>query len=119
MGKTLEHYKRLPYTLYVEPMRDSDGSDYWVAEYRELRGCKTDGATEAEAIANVQDLFDEYISMRIETGLEIPEPTQLPFVVRELPIVLSPQKPVSSLPLDAGDTHETRAKEIYEEFEMA
>ena len=120
-SKTLEDYKRLPYTLFAEPMRDSDGSNYWVAEYRELRGCKTDGGTEAEAIANVQELFDEYVSMRIETGLEIPEPAQLPTVVRELRIVLSSQKPVSYVPLspDAEDTQETRGKEIYEEFEMA
>ena len=73
--KTLEYYRRLPYTLQLEPMHDSDDSNYWTAEYTELRGCKTDGQTDIEAVANLQELFDEYISVLIEDKIEIPEPT--------------------------------------------
>jgi len=62
-------------------MHDSDGSDYWVAEYLELRGCKTDGQSEADAVANLQELFDEYISARMEVSIEsIPEPAEVPMV---------------------------------------
>jgi len=69
--KTLEYYKRLPYTLHTEP--GADGK-YWLAEYAELRGCKTDGETEAAAVANLQELFDDFISTLIEEKAEIPEP---------------------------------------------
>ena len=86
--KTLEYYKRLPYMLYAQPMRDSDGSNYWTAEYLELRGCKTDGVTEAEAVTNLQELFDEYISARIDDNIEIPEPVQAPVVVKEIWIIV-------------------------------
>ena len=77
--KDLDYYRRLSYTLRTELIRDSDGSDYWVAEYLELRGCKTDGESEAEAVANLQELFDEYISARMEVSTkDIPEPAGLP-----------------------------------------
>jgi predicted RNase H-like HicB family nuclease len=75
--KTLEYYQRLPYTLYREPQKDSDGKKYWTAEYLELRGCKTEGETEAEAIKNLQNLFDEYIVLRIENNHAIPEPEKM------------------------------------------
>lgn len=93
MEKTLKYYKRLPYTLYTQPMRDSDGTRYWVAEYFELRGCKTEGSTEAEAIANVQELFDEYITLRLNNNIEIPEPASLPSYVEEV-IIQEPQKTI-------------------------
>lgn len=75
--KPLEYYKRLPYTLYREPVKDSDGKKYWTAEYVELRGCKTEGETESEAISNLQDLFDDYILTRIENKDVIPEPVKV------------------------------------------
>ncbi len=85
--KTLQDYRRLPYTLRTDLVKDSDGSEYWTAEYLELRGCKTDGTSEAEAVANVQELFDEYITARMERGNEIPGPTPSPVVVRDAWIV--------------------------------
>lgn len=69
MSKTLDYYKLLPYTLHTEPVADG-----WVAEFVELRGCKTDGGTEAEAVANLQELFDEYIQTLIDEKLDIAEP---------------------------------------------
>ena len=108
--KTIEYYRRLPYTLRAEPARDSDGNDYWTAEYLELRGCKTDATTEAEAIANQQELFDDYISARLETKTEIPEPAPLSGAVEDLWIFvprewISAQKP----PPDVEDTKHTDA----------
>ena len=73
-GKTLEYYKRLPYTLHTEPQKDEDGSNYWTAEYMELMGCKTDGLTESDAVNNLYELFDDYISAMIEENAEIVEP---------------------------------------------
>ena len=84
--KNLEYYKRLPYRLYVQPAQDSDDSKYWTAEYVELRGCKTDGDTEAEAVLNLQELFDEYISGRIEDVMDIPEPPHITVTVEDINI---------------------------------
>lgn len=107
--RTVEFYKRLPYTLRTEPVRDSNGENYWTAEYLELRGCKTDGKTEAEAVANVQELFDDYISMRIESGAEIPEPAQAPVAAREIWIVVPRELLFPVLPLaNIADTQGTK-----------
>src|ERR1051325_1241266 len=72
--KDLRYYKRLPYTLRTEPARDSDGTTYWLAQFEELPGCKTDGATEGDAINNLHELFDEFISSAIADRLPIKEP---------------------------------------------
>jgi predicted RNase H-like HicB family nuclease len=114
--KTIEYYQRLPYTLYREPVRDSDGTNYWTAEYLELRGCKTDGSTESEAIANLHELFDEYITIRIEENINIPEPSESPLFNSEIWIVLpqnqfSPSSPLNEM---VEDTKETSG--IYEEI---
>jgi len=75
--KDLKYYLKLPYTLRTELIIEEDKKQYWVAEYSELRGCKADGATEAEAVKNLQDLFDEYITTHLEKGYDIPEPAPL------------------------------------------
>ncbi len=75
--KDLEYYKRLPYSLRMELITEEDKTTYWTAEYAELRGCKTDGETEADAVANLQGLFDEYIAAHLEMKSDIPEPAQL------------------------------------------
>lgn len=115
MIKTLEYYRRLPYTLHTEPASDSSGENYWTAEYIELHGCKTDGDTEAEAVANVQELFDEYISVHLENNMEIPEPTRLPLAVEELWIIVQRrQLPAQQLPPDIEDTQQTRGETKHE-----
>ncbi len=124
-NKTLQYYKLLPYTLRLEPLHDSDGSNYWVAEYTELRGCKTDGDNEAEAVANLNELFDEYISSAIEDGLDIPEPARevvtdaerilkLPaqfrfqkIIKKRWMVIPSEQQPTHPLPEEG--MHETKA----------
>jgi predicted RNase H-like HicB family nuclease len=84
MYKTLEEYKRLPYTLRTEPIDDPEDGYYWLSEYIELQGCKTEGNTEAEAVANLYELFDEYISTMIKNNSEIPLPIPLPKRVTEV-----------------------------------
>ncbi len=46
----------------------------FVAEAPELPGCAADGATYAEAIANVEVIIDEWIETAKELGRDIPEP---------------------------------------------
>jgi len=110
--KTLEYYRRLPYTLYREPQQDQDGSKYWTAEYLELRGCKTDGSTESEAIANLQELFDEYVLMRLEAHDDnIPEPAQNKVTVTEAKVVLFREKMIQAGNSNvAEETLETKAE---------
>jgi predicted RNase H-like HicB family nuclease len=45
-----------------------------IAEVPELPGCAADGATYAEAIANVQVVIDEWLETARELGREIPKP---------------------------------------------
>ena len=45
-----------------------------IAEVPELPGCAADGATYAEALANVQIIIDEWLATARELGREIPKP---------------------------------------------
>ncbi len=111
MDKTLEYYRHLPYTIRTQPEKDSDGTDYWTAEYIELRGCKTDGSSEAEAIKNVQDLFDEHITIRLSKGTLIPEPEKEGFELQ--PLMKMPPL-LEILQITAGMTMtESPKKEIF------
>jgi predicted RNase H-like HicB family nuclease len=49
-----------------------DGS--FIAEVPELPGCAADGATYAEALANVDVVIQEWIETAKELGRPIPEP---------------------------------------------
>jgi len=52
----------------------SEEDDAFVAEAPELSGCAADGATYAEALANIQIIIDEWIETAKELGRTIPEP---------------------------------------------
>ena len=88
--KTLDYYRQLPYRVHSEIIQEPDGSRYWIAEYVDLRGCKTEGKTQAEAIHNVQELFDEYISERLKLGHEIPEPAVIHHLIPSIEVEVSP-----------------------------
>ena len=67
--------------------------------------------TEAKAVTNLQELFDEYISARIDDNIEIPEPVQAPVVGKEIWIIVQEKQPPSISPsLNAVDTQETRGE---------
>ena len=115
--KTLEYYRRLPYTMYCEPQGNSDGSLCWVAEYLELRGCKTDGIGEAEAIASLQELFDDYISTLLEEGVEIPEPQHLSSTIEEVWLEISSNQIISrSHSIQPEPTKNTEMNQVYHEI---
>lgn len=46
----------------------------FIAEVPELLGCMADGATYAEAVANVEIIIDEWIETAKDLGREIPAP---------------------------------------------
>ncbi|HMR87907.1 MAG TPA: type II toxin-antitoxin system HicB family antitoxin [Saprospiraceae bacterium] len=52
----------------------SSQDDAFVVEVHELAGCKADGETYEEAIANVRLVINEWIETAIELGREIPKP---------------------------------------------
>ena len=51
---------------------EEDGA--FIAEVPELPGCAADGATYAEALANVDVIIQEWIETAEELGRAIPEP---------------------------------------------
>ena len=76
MKRTLELYKSLPYSRRAEGIHEGEGPPYWVAWIEELPGCKTDGATHAEAMLNLDAAFDDYIEAMLEFESDIPVPQE-------------------------------------------
>jgi predicted RNase H-like HicB family nuclease len=52
----------------------SEEDKAFIAEVPELPGCAADGATYADALANVQVIIEEWIETANELGRPIPEP---------------------------------------------
>jgi len=52
----------------------SKEDEVFIAEVPELPGCASDGATYAEAVANVDVIIQEWIETAQELGRAIPEP---------------------------------------------
>jgi len=73
---TIEDYLALPYRIALTPDTDEDGRSGWVAEILELPGAISQGATPDEAVENVRDAIEGWISVALEDGREIPTPRQ-------------------------------------------
>lgn len=55
----------------------SEEDDAFIAEVPELPGCAADGATYAEALANVDAVIQEWIETASELGRTVPEPKEV------------------------------------------
>jgi antitoxin HicB len=66
----LEDYLKLPYTITLQ--RDDEGD--WIARINELKGCTAHGATQAEALADVEEAEREWIQAALEDGISVPTP---------------------------------------------
>lgn len=82
-AKELADYLARPYTRELKP--NSDGT--WFATIVELPGCMTEGDAEGEALKNLSDAMEAWISSALEDGDPIPEPMNVEgysgkFVVR-------------------------------------
>jgi antitoxin HicB len=70
--KTIEEYMALPYTMIVR-WETNDG--LFVARVKEIDGCTGHGDSEAEAVAMLRDNLREWIEFCLESGEQIPVPT--------------------------------------------
>ena len=110
--KDLHYYRALPYTRRGEPAVEPGGR-YWLAWIEELPGCKTDGASEVEAMQHLDELFDEYITAKLAWGSDIPEPRGTGRRAAEPPTlsvrVLAEELPTgTSVPPDPVPEHSSR-----------
>ena len=70
MEKTIEYYMSLPYT--IELRREPE--EGWFVQVKELRGCMSQGQTQEEALAMIQEAMELWLEVALEDGLSIPEP---------------------------------------------
>lgn len=68
--KDLEYYLSLPYTIELTP--DVDG--FWFAEIPLLEGCMTNGESQTDALAMIEDAKRAWLTTALDMGLPIPEP---------------------------------------------
>jgi len=73
----LEYYLGLPYEVSVTPDKCTDGSDCYLARIVELPGCESHGDTPEEALANLEDAKNLFITSMIEDGVEPPVPVAI------------------------------------------
>jgi antitoxin HicB len=72
MIKTVEEYLALPYTIEITP---DDGSFF--VKVKELEGCMSVGETRTDALAMIEDAMQEWFTVAIEDGIDIPLPESL------------------------------------------
>lgn len=75
--KDLEYYMNLPYTTSIQKV-ENDATPYFFAKIEELPGCHTDGRTQIEALQELEEIKRDYLEIKLEAGVEIPEPNDLP-----------------------------------------
>ena len=73
VGRTVEEYLALPYTIEVHK-DESDGEPAYVARIVELPGCITQADTFEELEEMVQDAMRAWIESALEDGAAVPEP---------------------------------------------
>jgi predicted RNase H-like HicB family nuclease len=58
----------------------SKEDDCWIADVPDLRYCTTHGASQEEALANVQEAIEGWLEVARDRGLDIPEPRYRPAI---------------------------------------
>ena len=62
------------YPIFIEPLSEDDGGGF-LATVPDLPGCRSDGETYEEALANVQSAIQEWLEEWVDLGRTIPEPS--------------------------------------------
>jgi antitoxin HicB len=65
----------LDYPIVIEPLSANDGGGF-AALVPDLPGCMSDGETQQEAVANVQDAIRGWIEAAEEMGRPVPPPSR-------------------------------------------
>lgn len=84
--RTAQDYRRLPYRRTAKPIEDEAEGFYWLASVEEIPWIRIDGASHAEALLRLDEIFDDCVESMIDAGDDIPEPELWP---GELPRVRS------------------------------
>ena len=71
------------YSHIISQIPKEDGGGFLIT-FPDLPGCMSDGATEAEAVANGRDAFKSWVAARKDAAKEIPEPLYRPDTVPEV-----------------------------------
>ncbi len=79
MNRNVDEYLNLSYSTYVVPDITTDQAPCYLAYHPELEGCMSHGDTPEEAINNLREATELYISTLIEMGIEVPEPQGIEF----------------------------------------
>lgn len=66
----MDYYLSLPYTIQLTP----DVDRYWFAEIPLLEGCMTNGESQSDALAMIEDAKRAWLTTALEMGIPIPEP---------------------------------------------
>ena len=88
MSKDLGYYRLLPYER-AWAMREEAGQKYFVVRLKDLPAVAGDGSSRDEAVDDLREAFDEFVSAWIDAGRSVPEPKR-PFTVPSM----SAQSPV-------------------------
>ena len=73
----LSYYRVLSYRRLVKPVTEQ-GETYFLAWIEQIPDVKADGATREEALINLGEAFDDYVTAMLEWGDPIPEPRTWP-----------------------------------------
>ena len=84
MKNTASAYLSLPYSAVVLPDVTTDNEPCYVAYRPELEGCMSHGSTPEEALGNLVEVTELYISVLLDKGLDVPLP-QAVTVTRDVP----------------------------------
>lgn len=75
--KDIDYYMSLPYSILLTPLSEDDGGG-WFVEIPLLPGCMSDGETQQEALAMIEDAKRLWLESCLEHGDPIPEPQLSP-----------------------------------------
>lgn len=72
-GRAVQYYLSLPYKIELLPLTEADGGGY-LAMIPLLEGCQSDGKTPDEAIQNLREAQEAWVSSALKHGDPIPTP---------------------------------------------
>ncbi|MGD0780692.1 MAG: type II toxin-antitoxin system HicB family antitoxin [Dehalococcoidales bacterium] len=74
MNRRQQEYQDLPYSNIIVPDVTTNNEPCYMAYHPELEGCMSHGSTQEEALKNLKEVTELYISTLINKGLDVPVP---------------------------------------------